>query len=71
MTTLLSLSEIIEAAEQSVDQSSLATFLENVVAHICHAKAEHLRTNWQDEAGAQAWEHDARKISALLTKLEN
>jgi hypothetical protein len=60
--------EILDAIEQLIDQSDLKQCLEDIV-QICHAKAEHLRSNWQDEVGARSWERDAKKLDRL--KVEN
>ena len=44
--------------------------LRNVVyalALIARHKAEHIRHNWQDEALANLWEHDARILEKVKT----
>lgn len=51
-----------EALEKMIDAGSLAGVLENLEA-VCHEKAEHLRTNWQDDGAARQWEYVARQIS--------
>jgi hypothetical protein len=49
--------------EQLVDKHSMAEVL-LALFHICHDKAEHLQSNWQDRNSAKAWKHIAKKISA-------
>ena len=33
-----------------------------MIANICHEKAEHLRSNWQDESSAQLWERTGNML---------
>jgi hypothetical protein len=47
--------------EQLIDRSSLAMVL-LVISEICHDKAEHIRTNWQDAPLARLWEFAAHRI---------
>lgn len=63
-------SDAADVIEQTIDATSLARLLE-IVAEICHEKAEHLRANWQDNASAQPWLRDAAKLQKLAAKLEN
>lgn len=49
--------------EQTVDQLTLARVLE-LLCGICHEKAEHVATNWQDKPLAQAW----RRMALVLDK---
>lgn len=58
----------IDAIEAMIDKSDLRTVLDAIVA-ICQAKADHLRTNWQDQVDAGAWEHDARRIELACDTL--
>ncbi len=51
-----------ESLEKMIDSGSLAGLLENLET-VCHEKADHLRTNWQDETAAKAWEFVARRIA--------
>jgi hypothetical protein len=50
-----------KALEAMIDSESLARVLENLET-VCLEKAEHLRTNWQDEAAAKSWESLALRI---------
>ena len=57
----------VEQVEAIVDQ---CTLLDTVAALelMCYEKAEHLRANWQDEAGAKQWEKAAKALyTANLT----
>ena len=63
-------SDAADVIEQTIDATSLARLLE-IVAEICHEKAEHLRSNWQDVNAAKSWESDAAKLQKLAAKLEN
>jgi len=47
--------------EAMLDQSSLKEVLD-MLAEICHEKADHLRSNWQDEAAAKDWERMGNRI---------
>lgn len=47
--------------EQMIDRHGLANVLEQI-ADICGAKAEHLRTNWQDTNAARYWDKAARAV---------
>jgi hypothetical protein len=40
--------------EGIVDRVGLRNVL-YALEHICHAKAQHLEANWQDEASAKVW----------------
>ena len=52
----------IDALEAMIDSSSLGAVLE-LIAEVCSAKADHILTNWQDEATADQWD---RYSAALL-----
>jgi hypothetical protein len=41
--------------EQLIDRTSLETVLQNI-GNICVEKAEHIRTNWQDDPLARLWQ---------------
>jgi len=51
--------------EEMIDQSSLNDLLE-MLAEVCHEKADHLRSNWQDEAAARDWERLGNRVSKLV-----
>lgn len=56
--------------EQIVDKLGLS-FTLHALEQICYEKAEHLRSNWQDENAAKMWERDARKLDTVANKLNN
>jgi len=62
--------EMLETLEDMVDSGSIGDVLETLI-ELCHEKAEHLRSNWGDDAEAKAWERDGRKIGRLIGKLEH
>ena len=47
--------------EALVDTLGLERVLE-LLGEVCHDKADHLRTNWQDEVQARAWERSAKVL---------
>lgn len=54
--------------EQAIDSIGLRRLLD-LVTNICHEKADHVRTNWQDESMARAWERDAKRIDTCASKV--
>lgn len=50
--------------EDVIDSVGLSAFLDRV-ADICHAKAEHVQSTWQDVYLAKLWERAGNKISKL------
>jgi len=56
--------------EEMVDRYSLANVVEALVA-LCHTKAEHLTTNWQDPSSARDWVADARTLDRVVSKLRH
>lgn len=61
---------IQDALEAYVDQCGLADILE-MLAMICHEKASHLRSNWQDENAAKLWDRDGRQLECVAEKAHN
>jgi hypothetical protein len=59
-----------EELETMLDQSSLGDILA-ALAEIANEKADHLRSNWQDDVAAKSWERDAAKLDKLTARLEN
>ena len=70
MTTTNIPSDSMMVLEEIIDGSSLEELL-GLVIDVCYAKAEHLRSNWQDHNAAKAWERDAAKILRVANRLEN
>lgn len=58
-----------DTLEQYIDKYGLSETLSHI-SDVCYSKAEHLRSNWQDENSASVWEKDAKKIMALSVKVE-
>lgn len=51
--------------ENLVDQAGLYNVLETL-GTVCALKAGHLRSDWQDEGAARAWERAGARIAATL-----
>ena len=56
--------------ENEVDTGTLGGVIE-ILAMVCREKADHLRSNWQDEQAAKSWERDAKKLETIYSKIEN
>jgi hypothetical protein len=52
-----------------VDQSSIQNVI-NMLARICHEKAEHVETNWQDAQLARVWRKNADVLASAAEKLQ-
>lgn len=52
---------MMERLERFIDTSSVMAVLE-LMAEICREKAEHIRSNWQDEPMAKGWDRAASKL---------
>ena len=55
------------ALEQSIDKLGVDSFLE-LVGTICHEKAEHVASNWQDKGLARQWENIGHAIEAIAQR---
>ena len=62
--------DITEQLETIIDSHSLSHVVAGLIL-ICEQKAEHLRTNWQDDSMAKTWDRDARLLDRILTRLGN
>jgi hypothetical protein len=62
-------SELQNALEALVDQHSMTDVLD-ALAMVAFAKAEHLKSNWQDAQTAKVWEGIAGKIAKLASKCD-
>lgn len=56
--------------EDLIDRHGLDMVLQ-ALEDICYEKAEHLKSNWQDQPAASLWEKDAKTISQANNKLHN
>ena len=54
--------------EDIIDKTSLAYVL-LCLAAVCHDKADHVRSNWQDAGLAGAWERAATILDKTITRL--
>jgi hypothetical protein len=52
----------MEALEGILDRHGLHGVLD-MLASVCAEKAEHVRSNWQDEGTARMWDRRATKLS--------
>ena len=50
--------------EQLLDSLGMVDFIE-MLTSICYEKAEHVRTNWQDERLGKAWESNAKALEKV------
>jgi hypothetical protein len=55
-----------EALERMIDDHGLAAVLASLI-EACQAKAEHLRSNWQDDASASVWDVAAKRLERAET----
>lgn len=56
--------------ESVIDEIGLSALL-NEIAEIAREKADHLRSNWQDETSAKLWDKDADRIEKVSAKLNS
>jgi hypothetical protein len=54
--------------ETAIDAAGLGMVLE-ILAGICNEKADHLRSNWQDERTAREWDRNARHLLQAARKV--
>lgn len=57
-----------DALEALVDRHTAKGVL-NALSQICEDKAEHVRTNWQDENLAKNWDHVGQRCYELAAKV--
>lgn len=63
------LGEVANELEAAVDQASLHQVLE-ALAFVCHAKADHLVSNWGDAESAKAWTRAADHVERAAARVE-
>ena len=63
------MSTYMEQIEKLIDERNVSQML-IVMAQVCNEKADHLRSNWQDEQAARTWERTAKKLDTLADKTE-
>ena len=54
----------MEEIEDFIDQKGLGAVV-GILVEICYLKAEHVRTNWQDEFLSRQWEKQGKEIDNL------
>lgn len=59
-----------ETIEAMIDHSTLAEVLD-VIGTICHEKAAHLESNWQDPTSAKHWRDSGNDIARLSARFVN
>lgn len=65
------LSEVMDSIESLIDFWGMPEIIEQLIL-VCDNKADHLRSNWQDERGAKNWESKAKvlmKTERQISKL--
>jgi hypothetical protein len=51
--------------EDLIDRLTLRGLLD-LVAQVCHEKADHLRANWQDEDAGKAWMRASLRLEEVI-----
>lgn len=60
-------SDLDMVIEEAIDAGGISAVIDALV-RVCFEKAEHLRSNWQDNVSARSWERDARKLDRIKTE---
>jgi hypothetical protein len=55
---------LLEQLEHLIDQNSLQTVL-NTLADVCHEKADHIQSDWQDTFTANLWTSRGKAIGSV------
>jgi hypothetical protein len=56
--------------EAILDQSDIKQVV-LMLARLCNEKAEHVRSNWQDDDLARVWEFNANKLASVEPRLQH
>lgn len=56
--------------EMAIDTNGLGKVL-FWIAEICHEKADHVQTNWQDKVLAKIWTDNATRVEKTAAKVED
>lgn len=62
------MNDITETLEAMIDKHGLVHVLTGL-ACVCREKADHLRSNWQDEKSAKQWDRNAHACDIAATKI--
>jgi hypothetical protein len=54
-----------DTVENLIDRLTLRWLLD-LVAQVCHEKADHLRANWQDESAGKNWERVSEFMDRVM-----
>ena len=58
----------LDVLEAMIDRSTLGGVLD-LIAEVCSAKADHILTNWQDEATSDQWDRYSAALLGLQDKI--
>ena len=61
-------SDLRDTFESAIDLHGLANVVD-ALAEICTAKADHIRSNWQDRATAAPWVAASAQLQSLEAKI--
>jgi hypothetical protein len=64
----MDINTLSEELEKTIDAHGMQVVL-STLEEICHGKAEHVRSNWQDMKLSQVWTSAAKAISKAWTKV--
>jgi hypothetical protein len=59
--------ENADALEALIDTYSLS-YVIDLLAEVCSAKADHLVANWQDDDAGEAWDNNAERLMTVAHK---
>lgn len=62
------MSELVDGIEALIDAHGLYAVTEALI-EVCHGKAEHLASNWQDPTSARNWTKAASAFDKTSAKL--
>lgn len=59
--------KVEDAVEALIDKASLRQVLDSI-AYVCWEKAEHIRSNWQDEPLARDWDAAGKVVDTTARR---
>lgn len=62
--------ETKDQLEIIIDSNGLNAVIDALAAIACE-KADHIRSNYQDEHLAKSWEKDQKRLDSIMEKIEN
>lgn len=60
--------ETLQSKMESLLDAYGLTEMINALITVCYDKADHVRTNWQDENMGKAWDYTARQLDKVDTE---